>query len=493
MTVTYADVRSVDGELRSLMSFWGRTRELARLRDELDRVITDGAGRMVTLRGRRQVGKSTLLTKFVETAGLPYLFTTAVKNASPDVHAATAAADAATSRWPLPNAELALSATVSSWADFLRGLTLAVDTSPAVIVIDEFPWATESDPTLEGTLQAIWDQHLSAKPILLVLVGSDVAIMQRLTEHDRPLFGRAEDWVLNALTPAQVADALGNRDAMDAIDVYLATGGYPRMVLDAARHPDTRTYIADALQTDGSRLTVTGIRILDTEFRDHDSARAVLEAIGSVESGHATFSSTVANLAPDRAVNILSRTLPTLVDAKRVVAIDVPVGAKPTTKLRRYRITDPYLRFWLRYCQPHLPAIARGRGDIAVAAFDRDFSSWRGRAVEPVIHDAISQQATTNGRLADVVTVGTWWDRTNQHEYDVVGANRRGTVLIVGTVKWRQTRPVTAGDIAALTKARAIVPRAAGARLLAVCPAGIQTNAAADVVIDADGVLDSYR
>ncbi len=475
------------------MVFWGRTRELARLYDELDRVTSDGSGRMVTLRGRRQVGKSTLLTEFVESAGVPYLFTTAIKNASPATAAATAATDAATSRRPLPNADLALTATVTGWADLLRSLTLAVDTSPAVIVIDEFPWATETDPTLEGTLQAIWDQHLSAQPILLVLVGSDVAMMERLTEHDRPLFGRAEDWVLDALNPAEVSDALGHRDAMDAMDVYLATGGYPRMVLDAAHHPDARSYITRELQNDGSRLTVTGLRILDAEFRDHQSARAVLEAIGSVEAGHATFSSTVANLAPDRAENTLGRMLPTLVDTKRVVTIDVPVGAKPTTKLRRYHITDPYLRFWLRYCQPHLPAIARGRGDIAIDAFDRDFASWRGRAVEPVIHDAVSRLSATDDRLTEIVNVGSWWDRTNQHEYDIVGADRRGRVRVVGTVKWRQTRPVTAADIADLAVARTVVPRATDARLLAVCPSGIETSAAADLVLDAAGVLDSYR
>jgi uncharacterized protein len=473
--------------------FYGRTRELARFRDELDRVVRDGAGRMVTLRGRRQVGKSRLLTEFVETAGVPYLFTTAAKGADPHVHAATAAADATTSRRPLPNAALALAGPIGSWADVLRSLALAVDTTPAVVVIDEFPWATETDPTLEGTLQAIWDQHLSSRPILLVLVGSDVAMMERLTEHDRPLFGRAEDWVLDALNPAEVADALGGRDAMDVIDVYLATGGYPRMVLDAAQHVDARSYLAAELNADGSRLTVTGVRILDAEFRDHASARAVLEAIGSVEAGHATFTTTVANLAGDRPDNVVGRILPTLVDAKRVVGIDVPVGAKPTTKLRRYRITDPYLRFWLRYCQPHLPAIARGRGDIAIDALERDFSSWRGRAVEPVIHDAMSRRAASAEKLSGLVVVGSWWDRTNAHEYDLVGADRQGSVTIVGTVKWRRTRPVTAADIADLAEARRVIPHAAQAHLLAVCPAAVTADAGADMVIDADGVLDSYR
>jgi AAA+ ATPase superfamily predicted ATPase len=60
------------------VEFWGRTRE--RLHDELGHVRTSGTGRMLAIRGRRQVGKSRLLTEMVEQAGVPYLFTTAVKN-----------------------------------------------------------------------------------------------------------------------------------------------------------------------------------------------------------------------------------------------------------------------------------------------------------------------------------------------------------------------------------------------------------------------------
>ncbi|HUG85609.1 MAG TPA: ATP-binding protein [Euzebya sp.] len=476
-----------------VMVFWGRKSELARLHTELSRVRADGVGRMLTIRGRRQVGKSRLLTEFVENVDVPHLFTTAVKNAAPAAQVAHAIRDAATSHHPLPHADLAFGVAPTGWADLFRMLTLAVGDEPAVLVIDEFPWATDTDDTLEGIVQVAWDQHLARKPVLLVLVGSDVAMMERLTEHDRPLFGRAEDWVVHALSPAEVDDALGRRGTVDAVDVYLATGGYPRMVLDAARHPNAHSYVAEELTTDGSRLTVTGIRLLDAEFRDQVAARAVLEAIGSVEAGHATFTSAVANLAGDHADVAFSRALPILMQTKRLVVRQVPVGAKDNSKLRRYQITDPYLRFWLRYGQPHLPEIARGRGDIAVAAFERDFESWRGRAVEPLVHNAISRLASTSEILAGVETVGSWWDRTNEHEYDIVAADRHGLVRCVGTVKWRPRRPLTAPELTALAEGRAAVPKAASAALIAVCPAGANNDAVADLTLTADDIIAAFR
>ena len=170
-----------------------------------------------------------------------------------------------------------------------------------------------------------------------------------------------------------------------------------------------------------------------------------------------------------------------------------PVGAAPTTKLRRYRIVDPYLRFWFRYCRPHLADMARGRADLAVGRFERDFPSWRGKAIEPVVHESVSRLAASDERLGDVEGVGGWWDRRNEHEFDVVGAARDGSVPLLGTVKWRSHKPVTAGEVAALAHGRAVVPGAASARLLVVCPAGTRADAGADVILGADDLLGAFR
>ena len=478
------------------MEFWGRHRELATLRAELDEVRASGRGRMLAVRGRRQAGKSRLLTELVETTALPYLYATAVKNAPAPVQVAQVAEDMRTSRVPLPELEPAFAAPPTSWRDLLARLPLALGGQPAVVVLDEFPWATETDDTLEGVLQAAWDRTLERLPVLMVLVGSDLAMMERLTEHDRPLYGRAREMVVSALSPAGVAEAFaGHVDPTAVFDLYLATGGYPRLVSAARPYTSVHGYVVEQLQDDQSPLSVTGLRMLDAEFRDAERARAVLEAIGSVEVGHATFSSAVTHLGGDESSSgtALSRALPALVHGKQVVAIDAPVGAAPRSKLRRYRIVDPYLRFWFRYCRPHLADMARGRADLAVGRFERDFPSWRGTAIEPVVREAVSRLATSDARLGDVERVGAWWDRSNQHEFDVVGAVRDGSVPLLGTVKWRTRTPVTAAEVGALAEGRAVVPGAASARLLAICPAGVDDDAGADVVLGATDLLVAFR
>ena len=478
------------------MEFWGRQRELARLRDELEQVRQSGQGKMLSVRGRRQAGKSRLLTELVESAGVPYLFTTAIRNGALVQQFEQVATDLRSSRHPLPGLDVAFASEPNSWADLFARLPLALGDEPAIVVLDEFPWATESDATLEGVLQQAWDRVIERLPVLLVLVGSDLAMMERLTQHDRALYGRAAEMTVSPLSPADVAEAIpGRRPALDLLDVFLVTGGYPRLVSAARRHRNAASFVRSELEDDQSALAVTGSRMLDAEFREELRARTVLEAIGSVEVGHATFSSAVERLGGDDRTTgtAVTRALPILAEDKRVVAIDLPVGAAPTSKLRRYRIVDPYLRFWFRYCAPHLTDMARGRSDLAIDRFVRDFPSWRGKAIEPVIQEAVSRLSRSDPQLSGLVTVGGWWNRTGDHEYDLVGAERNGEVTVVGTVEWRARRAVTVEELSRLSEARSVVPRAGGAKRAIVCPAGARAGVHPDVLLDAGDVLDAFR
>ena len=310
------------------MEFWGRQRELARLRDELEQVRKSGQGKMLSVRGRRQAGKSRLLTELVESAGVPYLLTTAIRH---------------------------------------------------------------------GALMQQFEQ-----------VATDL----RSSRHPLP--------------------------ALDLLDVFLVTGGYPRVVSAARRHRNAASLVRSEVEDDQSALAVTGSRMLDAEFREQLRARTVLEAIGSVEMGHATFSSAVERLGGDDRTTwtAVTRALPILAEDKRVVAR---------------------------------------------------------QAIEPVIHEAVSRLPRTDPQLSGLVMVGGWWDRTGDHEYDLVDAERNGEVTVVGTVKWRARRAVTVEELSRLSEARPVVPRAGGAKLAVVCPADARAGVDPDVLLDAGDVLDAFR
>lgn len=138
--------------------------------------------------------------------------------------------------------------------------------------------------------------------------------------------------------------------------------------------------------------------------------RDVLRAIGS---GERTFTN-IARAAGGIAHSTLSRSAGLLI-GKRVVAADLPISLRPS-KERRYRVADPYLRVWLAFLDPHMAEIERMRGDLTLARIREQWTSWRGRAVEPLVPD---------GGLPAAPVVGGYWTRGNDVEIDLVGADRQ--------------------------------------------------------------------
>ncbi len=174
-----------------------------------------------------------------------------------------------------------------------------------------------------------------------------------------------------------------------------------------------------------------------------------------------------------------------------MVVRETPAWSAPSSRLRRYRLTDSYLRFWFRYIERNVDRISRGRADLAVEAFERDWLSWRGRAVEPFVREALTRLAATEPLLSGVEDVRAWWNRDASVEVDVVAMTSHATAFI-GTVKWRERGGVTRADISRLRDMRARVPRAADAALVAISPAG-QAPAGADLAFGAEDLLRGWH
>ncbi|WP_407319715.1 DUF234 domain-containing protein [Isoptericola halotolerans] len=466
------------------------------LQGHLDAVRRRGTGRIVALRGRRQVGKSTLVESFIESIDVPSVFVPGVYGSalSRQLHDATRAISE--SRRPLPDAELLTQSPATSWREWFGRLAVAARSGPVVAVLDEFPWMVDGDPTLEGELQAQWDRVLERLPVLLVVIGSDVAMMERLATHGRPLFGRLRPCVVKPLDPAEVATALPGRSAFDVFDAYLVTGGYPRLVTDLADHGgDVEAYTRASLTDPYSPLVATARLTLDAEFPDAPAAYRVLGAIGSDDTANPGFTdvlSAIQDGAERKALETATtRALKTLTETKGLVERELPAWAPPSSRLRRYRVTDPYLRFWFRYVERRVEQIARGRADLAVAAFDRDWPSWRGRSVEPVVRESLTRLARSDDSLADVEEVHPWWTRDGRVEVDVVAATATRTA-VVGSVKWRREVGLTDREVRALAVAAGRVPRSEDAQLAAITPSG-EPAAGAGLAYGAEDLLAAWR
>jgi len=162
------------------------------------------------------------------------------------------------------------------------------------------------------------------------------------------------------------------------MEAMLVVGGFPLVAQSWVPGLGRWEFLQQALADPTSPLIVTGERALAAEFPD-PAGRAALSAVGA---GETTFT-TIANRT-GLPQTTLRRTLDALVH-KRILVAEQPLSTRPATKLTRYRVDDPYLRFWLRFIEPGLEEIERGRADLAAARVEENWQTYRGRAVEPLV------------------------------------------------------------------------------------------------------------
>lgn len=441
------------------MEFRGRKTDLDLLANQLSEVAEGrGAtrGRAVTITGRRRVGKSRLAQEFCDRSEQPYVVFQATKGRNPAAERRDFLAGLAQSA--LPGAELVAGLQASDWNQALRSLALAVPSdAPSIAVIDEVPWLIEQDQEFEGALHTVWDRHLSAKPVLLLLVGSDRSVMEALQSYGRPFFGRAAKMTVEPMHLADV-QAMTGLAAADAVDAQLITGGFPELVQSWRPGMSRVDFLRESIANPLSPLLVAGELTVLGEFPEASRSRAILEAVGGDER---TFSAiaTQAGASTSLSSGTLAPLLSAL-QAKRVLAAELPLSAKPDTKNKRYRVADHYLRFWLTFLLRTIPLIERGRGDLALERIERSWTTWRGRAVEPIVREALLR-LLPDANWPETEAIGGWWNRQNSPEIDLVGADRRPVatkVHFVGSVKWLETQPFGPREYDALVRDALAVP-----------------------------------
>jgi uncharacterized protein len=430
--------------------FAGRHEQLALLDADLAEVGRTGRGRFALIRGRRQVGKSRLIEEFIERTNSPAIFFTATKGRASELELKEF-----TELMKHPSVDPAGTLTdtqFNSWDAAMSSLSRLV-AGPTVVVIDEFPYLAAGAPDVEGAFQKSWDRSLKGSPILLVVVGSDLAMMEALTEYGRPLYGRPNREIhLRPLDPYETATLTGLKP-IDAFDAYLVTGGFPNLVNRWRKGHSLKQFLATQLASSTEVLSVAGERMMAAEFPADSHARIVLSCIASgVPTFNALGSQTgLASASLDRALKLLV--------AKQAIAIEQPISGGTNGRETRYRIADTYLAFWSRFIEHAQPLLDRGRTNQVLDDILRQWPDYRGRAIEPIVRESVARLLPIND--TDAHTVGSYWTRDGRTELDLVGIDGQGAkrrVSFVGSIKWRQSKPFSGTDASKLAAQRALVP-----------------------------------
>lgn len=438
-----------------MAGFVGREVQLVELSQILEKVATDEdkPGAALLIRGRRRVGKSRLVEEFLDRSGVPSLFFTASTRTTAEELQLFSQAVISSN---LPGRLIFEGITPTSWEATLRLFVLTLpENGPAVLVIDELPYLTISDKGFEGTLQKLFDTSFSNNRLLLIGIGSDLAMMEHLNSYDRPFHQRATEMVIPALSPEEVGAMLGS-NAEDAFDAHLITGGLPLICKEWRAGDSMWEFLEQSLSKSNSALIVSGERSIAAEFPTDTHSREVLKAIGS---GQRTFTNILGSSVGMNRTSMV-RSLKIL-EMKAIVRTDLPLSTR-ALKLPRYSISDPHLKFWLAFIERNIEEIERGRGDRILARIQSSWLSWRGIAIEPIIRESLDRLPAIRRPHLDGV-IGSYWTRTNNPEIDIVIADtapKAKKIFNVGSIKWKENAPFDEKDYSDLIVHRNLLPGA---------------------------------
>lgn len=415
------------------MQFTGRKREL----QALDHFYNAPEAGLMILFGRRRVGKTSLLTHFMNSQALPggFYWMATTHNAAYQLRDFSQMLFRYDPRFA---AAPATDFTFPDWESAFNHLADVVSQfpTPQLVVIDEFTYLVRNDPALTSLLQKLWDHRFSKITNLrLVLTGSLVGMMEReVISYQAPLYGRATALVrLHPLPYAALIDLFPARPADERVAIYAVTGGVPAYLNLFTRTPSFGTALRNECLSPGSVMLGDPAMMLHEQLKEPQSFESILSVIAG---GYHKWGD-IAKMAGISETS-LSHYLRILEELEFIERRD-PIFAHPDGKKGQYYVQDHFLRFYYRFLLPHLSKIDRGYLDAAVDAIVQDLRAFIGTYVFEELCREWTVAAGASGQLSfDPEVVGSYWQqyRGQGVQLDVVAANRRLKKLLIGEAKW---------------------------------------------------------
>lgn len=353
------------------MNFYGREDLLV----DLDALWGKGLASLVTCRGRRRIGKSTLIHKFAERSGARYI---KIEGLRPEPgfsneHELAAFADQLSQqvgRRIKPK---------SNWLDSFKRLSDSIDDRRTVVLLDEVSWMAYYDETFAAILKVAWDNFFKIHDHLILVICGSVStwIKERIIDNKAYFGRRSLDMIVPELPLKECVrfwrDRVDKIPLREIIDVLSVTGGVPRYLEEVNPSLSATENLRQMAFRPNATLRVDFDEMFeDVITRNTKLSARVLEALSD---GPLTVTEIAALFKMEKNGH-LSEALDQLVESGMV---SPDVGKNPETgadvRERRYRLRDNYSRFYLKCIKPYKSVI--DDGSFAFTALNQ-FQEWSG-------------------------------------------------------------------------------------------------------------------
>ena len=462
-----------------LKHFIGRTQELA----HLEGLIQSQKPAMAVIKGRRRVGKSRLAAQFAcDKVFLPFAGLAPVEGVT-EQDQRNVFANHLSTLFHLPPF------TFSDWLDGFALLSRHLGKQPTVILFDKISWMGSKDPTFLPKLKMWWDT-LSEKQskIVLILCGSVSTWIEENIIKSTAFFGRiALHLTLNPLSLAESCQLLKERGVKaspyDIFRILAIMGGIPWYLENVQPYHSIDENIKRlCFSPNGLLVEEFNLIFHDLFDRRGDVYKKIITILSEGMRTYAQIRDSLnypagGGVAPYLDALIISGYV------TKHQSWSIKTG-KPGSK-SLFRLSDNYLRFYLKAITPQLGKIATNSfKDMPLSALP-GWSALTGLQTENMLLANRSQILKAIGIYPqDVVMDNPFLQNTNQsHEGVQIDYLVQTTTNTLYLCEFRFTRNEIRSDV--IQDIEKKIKKLALPRGFSICPVLLHFGEVADTVQDA--------
>ncbi len=355
-----------------IQQFINRNLELSFLEEKFN----ENKGQLIIIYGRRRIGKTELIRKFVDGKRAIYHMCT-YDSIGENINSLKDQMARFTGNPIFRNLSVNL-------FDLFKYFREQIGQEKVVICIDEFPYLIQIDRSIPSVFQKLFDLVISDSKIYLILSGSSISIMENeVLNYRSPLYGRRTGSYELLGFDLKHISSFYNGNLEDTIKISSVFGSSPFYLSLLDKNKSIEENIKKKILTKGEILYEEPRILMKQEFNE---PRVYEMIIRHIANGYVKFGELQNSVHLDK--GNISRYLETLISSKMVNYI-LPF------KQRRggiYEIDDSFLNFYYRFVYPNISDLELGKIDSVYSRIEKELNTYYGKMFERIVLNLINKR-----------------------------------------------------------------------------------------------------
>lgn len=416
-----------------LTMFIGRNDELQLLQEKYKTKKSE----LVVVYGRRRVGKTALIKKFIGEKE----FSISYEGIEAEQSLFQISSLAKTIAKSVGDTYIN-TASFREWDSLFLYLTQKIEADKArkkkfILFFDEFQWMASGRGRLVAIIKYFWDNHWKESNVMLILCGSIASFMVKKVVSSKALYGRiSTEMLLKGLQPSDAAKIFQNkRDKEEVLKYLLVFGGVPKYLEEIDLNKSFSQNINLLCFSSNSFMITEMKKIFYSQFKE---GATYIRIVNYLRNTLLT-QSEVAKKLHKKSGGSLKDSLTNLESAGIIKGFH-SFDKNWRKRYLKYRLVDEFLSFHFKYIDPNLEIISESpTKKLFEMITDKSFSIWLGFAFERFCIKHALFIAEKSGFADQVIAYGPYFMKGEKSFQIDLLYKRVDNVITICEIKYHST------------------------------------------------------